>query len=248
MQRYFVSYDCLQGDRLKLNDADFFHVHQVMRMKKGDQVTCVDEDGQVYLCALIENDSPLLQIIRPIEENHELDIRVRLLYGLPKLDKFEWVVQKCTELGVSEIVPLLSKRSLIKTDATRFAKKAQRLRKIIKEACEQSQREKLVVLHEPMGLKQAAALSCDFGLVADEEEGKNGESRNLALCLKQLKAGDTLNIVVGPEGGFDREEIIYLKAHHYCSCALGPRILRSETAPLYLMSVIGFYRELREEL
>lgn len=248
MQRYFVMNKAIQDGYIHLNEEDFFHVQKVMRMKKGSQVTCVDEDENVYLCELTTDNSPILKIVRKLVENHELDICVRLIYGLPKLDKFEYVIQKCTELGVSEIVPLMSKRSLIKTDPQRFSKKIPRLEKIIKEASEQSQRQKQVKLYKPMSLEEAMELQADYALVADEEESKIGESQSFEKCLNKLKKGDILNIVVGPEGGFDREEIASLKAHGYGSCSLGPRILRSETAPLYMMSVIGFYRDLKEAL
>lgn len=248
MQRYFVSDKAFQGDIIKLSQEDFFHMQKVMRMKDGEKVTCVNENEEVFLCELSDHTQPELHIIEKIEEKHELDVCVRLIYGLPKLDKFEYVVQKCTELGVSEIVPLLSKRSLIKTDANRFEKKAERTRKIIKEASKQSKREKLVKLHMPMTIKEILALKADYLLVADEEESKQHECQKFELCLKSLKPKDVINIVVGPEGGFDREEIMFLKDNGYQSCSLGTRILRSETAPLYMMSVIGFYRELKEAL
>ena len=235
MQRYFVSDKAFQGDIIKLNQEDFFHMQKVMRMKDGEKVTCVNENEEVFLCELSDHTQPELRIVEKIEEKH-------------KLDKFEYVVQKCTELGVSEIVPLLSKRSLIKTDANRFEKKAERMRKIIKEASEQSKRETLVELHMPMTIKEILALKADYLLVADEEESKQHECQKFELCLKSLKPKDVINIVVGPEGGFDREEIMFLKDNGYQSCSLGTRILRSETAPLYMMSVIGFYRELKEAL
>lgn len=248
MQRYFVSNDAFKDEMITLDKDDFFHVQKVMRMKKGDQVTCVNENEEVYLCELIDASSPNLKILKQLSEQHELDVCVRLIYGLPKFDKFEYVIQKCTELGVSEIVPLLSNRSLIKTDVTRFEKKAVRLNKIIKEACEQSKRQKLVKLYNPFNIKEILDLKADYLLVADEEESKIGECKQFENCLKNLKKGDTINIVVGPEGGFDREEITFLKENGYQSCSLGPRILRSETAPLYMMSVIGFYRDLKEAL
>lgn len=248
MQRYFIANKDIDNQIIHINKDDYFHMHKVMRMKSGAKVTCVDEDEQVYLCVLKDENKPELSIIEKICENHELDICVRLIYGLPKLDKFEYVIQKCTELGVSEIVPFLCERSLIRTDEARFTKKMQRYEKIVKEASEQAQRQKLVRIYPPMHLDEILSLKADHCLVAYEEASRQGECQNFEACLRQIKKGEILNLVVGPEGGFDAKEIAILNANGYQSCSLGKRILRSETAPLYMMSVIGFYRELKEAL
>ena len=134
MQRYFISNQSINKNIIQMSKDDFFHMNKVMRMRTGDSIICVDEDQNVYLCSLINEKEPYVEIINQIDENHELDVKVRLVYGLPKLDKFEYVLQKCTELGVVEVVPFLSKRSLIRTDESRFTKKMERYQKIVKEA------------------------------------------------------------------------------------------------------------------
>lgn len=247
MQRYFIKNETIHEHTIHLNKEDYHHMTHVMRMRAKEKVSCVDEDGHVYLCSLPDPQVAQLEIEQEIMENHELDVYVRLIYGLPKLDKFEMVIQKCTELGVSEIVPFLSQRSLIRTDEKRFSKKMERLQKIVKEACEQSQRERLVKITEPMDLKAVLQLEADNKLVAYEEASKQGECQNFEACLNQLKPHRVLNIVVGPEGGLDQSEVEALVEHGYLACSLGTRILRSETAPLYMMSVIGFYCELKHK-
>ena len=248
MQRYMILNTQMDAQHVQMNEEDTFHMRKVMRMSKGDQVYVIDEDEQVYLCTLLDEKSGLLKIEQRCEEDHELDVHVRLIYGLPKLDKFEMVIQKATELGVEEIVPFLSARSLIRTDASRFSKKRVRYEKIIKEALEQSERTRRVRLHDPMTLKELQAFVFDHGLVAYEEDSRRHEHHHFADTLTQLKAGDWLNIVVGPEGGLEISEVNNLTELGYVRCSLGKRILRSETAPLYMLSVIGFYRELKEEL
>lgn len=248
MQRYFISQQNIKENMIQVTADDFFHMRKVMRMHRLDQVICIDEHEQVYLCQLESDQEPLLKILKILDENHELDVQVRLIYGLPKLDKFEYVIQKCTELGVSEIVPLLSSRSLIRTDPIRFAKKMPRYEKIVKEACEQSERKKLVHIHAPVTLDLVPTFQADWQLVAYEEASRQGECTHFEACLKQLKAHDVLNIVVGPEGGFEPAEIQFLNQQGYLSCSLGKRILRSETAPIYMMSVISYYRELKENI
>lgn len=247
MQRYFIKNEVMDNSIIHMNKDDFFHMNKVMRMKKGDQVICVNEDEHVYLCELIETNQPDLKVINEIEEHHELDVKVRLVYGLPKLDKFEYVLQKCTELGVAEVIPFLSKRSLIRTDEQRFTKKMERYQKIVKEASEQCEREKLVKIYPPMDLKDIVKLDSTIKLVAYEESSRQGESMQFASSLKSMKKGDVVTIVVGPEGGLEEAEVQAFVAAGYKPCSLGKRILRSETAPLYMMSVIGYYCELLEE-
>lgn len=248
MQRYFISNQAISNDIIQMSKDDFFHMSKVMRMRSKERVICVDEDKHVYLCELINEKEPNVKIIETLEENHELDVNVRLIYGLPKLDKFEYVLQKCTELGVLEVVPFLSKRSLIRTDEARFTKKMERYQKIVKEACEQSERERLVKIYPPMTLKQIKDLKTDIGLVAYEESSRQGESMQFEKSLQTLKKGDTITIVVGPEGGLELDEVQTFMDYGYHACSLGKRILRSETAPLYMMSVIGYYCELKGDM
>lgn len=248
MQRYMILNEQINGQNVMMNDEDTFHMRKVMRMRQGDQVCVIDESERVYLCSLVDESSGLLNIIERRDEQRELDVHIRLIYGLPKLDKFEMVIQKATELGVEEIVPLLSMRSLIRTDASRFTKKRIRYEKIIKEALEQSERTRRVRLYDPMTLKELQSLSFDLGLVAYEEDARSNEHRHFSQTLNQLQSGNWINIVVGPEGGLDITEVETLTDMGYLRCSLGKRILRSETAPLYMLSVIGFYRELKEDL
>ena len=105
----------------------------------------------------------------------------------------------------------------------------------------------MVQLQDPLNLKDVLNLSGDLSIVAYEENSKQNEHTKLHQVLCQMKPGMTINIVVGPEGGLDAEEVAALEAQGYVSCSLGPRILRSETAPLYLMSVIAYHRELMKE-
>ena len=248
MQRYFISNQSKDGSIIHMNKDDYFHMHKVMRMRSGDKIICVDESEHVYLCKLIDTNEPDVEIIEELDEHHELPVTVRLVYGLPKLDKFEYVLQKCTELGVSEVVPFLSKRSLIRTDEARFTKKMERYQKIVKEASEQSEREKLVYIHQPMHLKDVLCLKTDLGLIAYEEASRQGESMQFEKSLQTLQLGSVVTIVVGPEGGFEKDEVEAFEKAGYKACSLGKRILRSETAPLYMMSVIGYYCELKGEL
>lgn len=244
MQRYFVNNEDIKKDVVMMDDASFFHIKQVMRMQVGDCVTCVDEDGHTYLCEVQTLSKPELRIVKLLEEDHELDVHVRLIYGMPKMDKFELVLQKCTELGVSEVVPLVSRKVVVKLDENRFEKKRARFEKIMKEASEQSQRSRQVVLHSPKTISQLDLFKADYCLVAYEEKSREGEAKMFSQVLNKLQKDQWLNIVVGCEGGFVDEEIQQLEKMGYQACSLGKRILRSETAPIFMMSAISFSREL----
>jgi len=242
MQRYFIDKECLNGPDIYIDDYNHKHMQKVMRYKNHDQVICILPDSKTYLYEIIDIEKGYLKQVEPITEDHELDVGVTLIYGLPKNDKFEFVLQKATELGVKRIVPFLSKRSIIKTDIKTFEKKRERYTKILKEASEQSYRQIIPELTPLCLMKDLSHYLSDLNLVAYEESSRKGEHSQFYQSLQ--KDYRTITIIVGPEGGFDQKEIDEMKILGIQECSLGKRILRSETAPLYMLSVIGFSREL----
>lgn len=244
MQRYFINEDLKNKNDLLLPADDLHHVKKVMRNQNGDEIICLDINGLVYHCEIEDIEQGLVKIKETIAENNELDVEVTLVYALPKGDKFELVLQKATELGVSKIVPLLSRRCVVKTDENKFAKKMSRYQKILKEAAEQSRRNKIPEIVNVIKLNQLNEYLGDVNLVAYEEVAKIGEHLALKQGLDSLKPGAKITVIVGSEGGFDQEEITKMETLGIKACSLGKRILRSETAPLYLLSVIGYAREI----
>lgn len=242
MQRYFIDINLNEVSQFELEADQKKHVEKVMRCRNGDEVICIDNDSHVYLCEIIDVHNGVLSPKCIIEEDHELDVDVTLIYGLPKSDKFEFVLQKATELGVSRVVPFLSKRSIIKTDKKTFSKKYDRFNRIVKEAAEQSYRLRVPVIEDLITIKELDEYLSDVNVVAYEEASKQGEKSNLYKTLNSDYK--SITIIVGPEGGFDQSEIDYMKSIGVSECSLGKRILRSETAPLYMLSVIGYTREL----
>ncbi len=244
MQRYFIKEDLTNKQNLILSANDFHHLKNVMRSKNGDEITCIDINGQVYFGMIDDIDQGLIKIIKKLDENNELDVEVTLIYALPKGDKFELVLQKATELGVSRIVPLLTQRCVVKTDKTKFTKKITRYEKILKEAAQQSRRNKIPQIVNVIKLNEISEYLGTYNLVAYEEKAKAGEHLVLKQCLDKLKANDKITIIVGSEGGFDQKEIELMESMGISACSLGKRILRSETAPLYMLSIIGYVREI----
>lgn len=242
MQRYFIDEKCIQDNLIKIDSYNHKHMQRVMRYRNGDQVVCILPSTHSYVYEIIDIEEGLLKQKEMLEEDHELDVDVTLIYGLPKNDKFEFVLQKATELGVKRIVPFLSKRSIIKTDVKTFDKKKERYQRILKEASEQSYRQIIPELTSLINIKQLSDYLSDVNLVAYEESSKQGEH----ACFYQTLQKDfqSITIIVGPEGGFEQSEIDIMKNLGIQECSLGKRILRSETAPLYMLSVIGYSREL----
>lgn len=244
MQRYFIDQENIDGNTILIDAYNHKHMQKVMRYKNGDKVVCILPDHHTYLYEIVDIEKGVLQRKEEIVEDHELDVDVTLIYGLPKNDKFEFVLQKATELGVKRVVPFLSKRSIIKTDQKTFHKKYERYQKILKEASEQSYRQMIPELVDLVTIKDIPQYLSDVNLVAYEESSKQGEHAMFYQALHQDY--HSITIIVGPEGGFEQSEIDEMKKMGVKECSLGKRILRSETAPLYMLSVIGYSRELNK--
>ena len=237
MQEYFATDK--KNNEFVLSSQDLFHIEKVLRMKQGDHII-VTYDEEKYDCIVSFSSGIRINIVRKLDINNELTVDVTLIYGLPKKDKFEMVIQKSCELGVSSIVPFMAKRSVVILDEKNTDKKLQRWEMIAKEACEQSKRNTKVKILNPINLKDIKMYMSELNLVAYEDLSCLGNKLLFSLLEKKPKS---ITIIVGPEGGFDKEEISYLNEIGFISVSLGKRILRSETAPLYLLSVISFMNE-----
>ncbi len=243
MQRYFV--EKFDENGFIIDKDDQHHIKKVMRMHDGDQIICIDNNQRVFLCEIKDIETGEIKVIEKLDTNCELPVEVNLIYALPKSDKFEFVLQKACELGVTRVIPLMSKRSIIKTNRETFSKKYPRFQKILKEAAEQSYRNRIPEIEPLIKLSEVKDYLGNYNIVAYEENAKQNEMSNLKQVLSQVENGDTITIIVGCEGGFEQSEIDELEKIGVTSCSLGKRILRSETAPLYLLSAIGYALELK---
>ena len=247
MQRYFIN-QVIQsvGERLSVPKEQEHHMVKVMRMNVGECCEIVDEKEQLYIAKLTQV-SPLELVIEEHKEQLvELPIDVTIFVGLSKGDKLETIVQKATELGVHTIVPVEMKRNMVKWTKEKSQKKIERLQKIAQEAAEQSHRLHVPKVLDLMTLKESVVLAKQStkALVAFEEVAKEGEAAALVRSFASLKEGDSIAFYFGPEGGFDVQEIEYLNSQEIHSCALGPRILRAETAPMYALGAVSYHFEL----
>jgi 16S rRNA (uracil1498-N3)-methyltransferase len=249
LQRYFINQSQIQDGRIFITGDDYHHISRVMRMNTGDRIICIDNSGSAALCEITEisSDTVTLNVLEWIEGTNELPIQVTIASGLPKGDKLELIIQKGTELGASRFVPFHAARSIVKWDEKKGLKKVDRWKKIAKEAAEQSHRNIVPDVVVPLTFQELIEQSrhYEYKLIAYEEEAKRGEKTKLAACLDKIKHGQSLLVVFGPEGGLTEQEVEQLKKLGFETCSLGPRILRAETAPLYLLSVVSYHFEMR---
>ncbi|MBM7541680.1 16S rRNA (uracil(1498)-N(3))-methyltransferase [Amphibacillus cookii] len=246
MQRYFIEDQNWKNDQIIITNDDAHHIVNVMRMTLNDQVICNRSDGRVALCKIIEiTDVIKLSILNWLEQEVELPIEVTLVQGLPKGDKLDWIAQKATELGVHTIIPFQASRSIVKWDMKKREKKQHRLKKIVKEASEQAHRNQLPKVEELHDLKALVQLSqhYDHKFVAYEETTRKQITQKLNVFFKQILPGQSVIVIIGPEGGLTEEEIDTFYQNGFEPVRFGPRILRTETASLYLLSALSYYFE-----
>lgn len=248
MQRYFIDEPYNPQPEYELRGEIFHHMIRVMRMKPQDRVYLVfaDQTAIIAEVAAVAEGNVLVREVAKELQDKELPVAITIASGYPKGDKLEWIVQKGTELGAAAFIGFPAKASVVKWDEKKLAKKQQRLEKIAQEAAEQSQRQvtPTVRLLADSGSFYRLLADYDHVLVAYEESAKAGESAKLVQLLQQAAPGARLLAVFGPEGGIMQEEIEKLTAAGGLLCGLGPRILRTETAPLYLLSAAGYQLEL----
>jgi 16S rRNA (uracil1498-N3)-methyltransferase len=246
LQRYFVT-DSI-NDQFIISGEDRHHILNVMRMQIGDHIICVGITGKIAECKIAEvtEQQVVASIISWKEELPELPIQITIASGLPKGDKLEWIIQKGTELGAHKFLPFAAARSVVKWDEKKAAKKVERWQKIAKEAAEQSHRALVPEIINPVNLKALLQKSnqYDYKLVAFEDESRSGETSVFSSTLQKIKKGQSLLLIFGPEGGLSQEEIKLFKENGFLLCGLGPRILRTETAPLYALAAVSYQLEL----
>lgn len=248
MQRYFSNEALEINQQIQLEKDDNHHIVRVMRGKVDDEVIIVDSTNIAYKAKIetIEDNVANLLILNALEDQQtELPIKVTIACGLSKNDKIDLIVQKATECGMNEFIPLALDRDVVKWKGNKVSNRIERLERISKEAAEQCHRN---VIPEISHLSTIDTLQKEAGnykhkLIAYEETAKQGQHGQLKETLKEVQAGDNLIIVFGSEGGLTELEVAKLKEVGYIECSLGPRILRAETAPIYALSAMSYHLE-----
>lgn len=236
MHRFFVLPGQINNNTVTVTDDDLWHISKVLRLREGDIITVCDSCGNDYECELtsISKTEAVAQVISCSPNTSEPPINITLYQGLPKSDKMDYIVQKCVELGAVKIVPVITKRAVaIPHDKD---KKIARWQKIANEAAKQCGRGILPEVCTPLDFKsviQQISQTDALNIIPYENEKFSKLKNVLTKCAD-------INIFIGPEGGWDESEINLAIENGIKPVTLGPRIMRTETAPIATIAAIMY--------
>lgn len=245
MYQFFVEASAIRENRIYITGKDVKHIKNVLRMKPGEEISvkCANEKKE-YRCGIEEITEEevrcCLYFIK--EDDVELPSRIYLFQGLPKADKMEMIIQKAVELGVYEIIPVATKRAVVKLEGKKSAQKVARWQAISEAAAKQSKRALVPRVQEVLTFSQALEYAKDKDIRFIPYEMAEGMETTRKL-MEELIPGKEIAVFIGPEGGFDEKEITQAKEKQVLPITLGKRILRTETAGLTVLAWIMYHLE-----
>lgn len=237
MFNFFVDETARQEDQFRITEPDYNHIHNVLRMQPGETflVSC---GGSSCLCSLkdFSDDAVIAQILEENYQNTELPVHFFLFQGLPKGDKLELIIQKSVELGVAGIIPVEMSRCVMRLDDKKKKARQARWQSIAESAAKQSKRNVIPEVTDVMTYKQAMSKASEMDLFLVPYENERGMAATRE-ALNQIKSGMSVGILIGPEGGFDPQEVTLAREAGGIIISLGQRILRAETAAVTAVSM-----------
>lgn len=244
MQRYFVPSSGWKADRIELVGDDARHLIKVMRAEPGYRFIASDGESRDVLAEVMEKgkDKVLASVLEEMPRVNEPLAEIWIAQSLPKKDKMDTVIQKCTEIGAAGFMPFVSARTVVKYDSHKEQKRLQRWQKIAKEAAEQSRRNRLPIIYPPCTLDELLERMDSFhlALFCYEQERKNGIKSRLRTWRQSETQEEAtplrLLLIVGPEGGFTEQEADRFAASGAMATGLGRRVLRTETAAMVALA------------
>lgn len=244
MYRFFVDEGQIGQGEIAITGKDVNHIRNVLRMKPGEKVMVSDGNKKDYCCEIkeISQERVIAAILGQAEEGGELPVRIYLFQGLPKSDKMEWIIQKAVELGVYQVIPVMTRRTVVKLDKKKEAAKVGRWNAISESAAKQSGRSVIPQIGPVMPLKEALTLGQGFQVKVIPFEHARGMDR-MKREMERIRPGMDVGVFIGPEGGFEDEEIAQAESMGVKPISLGRRILRTETAGVMVLSVMGYLLE-----
>lgn len=248
MYRFYIEQDQIHDEFITIEGSDVNHIKNVLRMKIGEAMILCDGKGMDYHCTIdsLSNDFVQAKIVKAEDTQTELPAKIYLFQGLPKKDKMELIIQKAVELGVYQVVPVMMKRSVVKLDdKKKEQKKLERWQSIATSAAKQSGRGIIPEVVPVMSYKEAISMAkeMDYGVLPFEHAKGMEETKRI---IKEVQGKKTAAIFIGPEGGFEDDEVAYAMESGIQPITLGKRILRTETAGLTILSVLMFELEGKE--
>lgn len=244
MHRFFAEEQNIDKHNIRLVDGDVNHIKHVLRLRVGDCIQVSDGRQYLYECMIdsIDENEVLVSILRKQQAHTELTSKITLYQALPKGDKMEVIIQKAVELGVYEVVPVATKRCVVKLDERKAARKTERWNTISESAAKQSGRGIVPEVRTPITYEDALTCASKYDHILIPYELTEGMTETKHV-LSEIQAGESIAIFIGPEGGFEHFEIDLAQAAGAKSISLGRRILRTETAGLAILSVLMFQLE-----
>ncbi len=246
MPRFFVEPCQIQEEthEIRVTGTDVNHIRNVLRMKQGEELWVSDGAGKEYHCQIagMDGEEILLHILYAQEPDYELPNQIYLFQGLPKADKMELIIQKAVELGVHEIIPVETRRSVVKLDAKKAEKKTARWQQIAESAAKQSRRMYVPRVSSVLSFSEALKKAGELDIKLIPYELAQGMKETRAI-LGSIRPGQSIGIFIGPEGGFEEQEVQAASEAGASPITLGKRILRTETAGLAVLSVLMFQLE-----
>lgn len=244
MHHFFVDEKDIDKEFITIKGSDVNHIKNVLRMKQGDELLISNGVDRDYYCKIeaVSDDWVKAKIYNTDTEGSELDTEFYLFQCLPKGDKMELIIQKAVELGVREIIPVSSKRAIVKLDDKKADTRVKRWNLISESAAKQSKRIIIPQVKSPMTFGDAVKYSSnmDMSIIPYEHYRDMKETRQV---LDKIKTGMKIGIFIGPEGGFDDSEIKMAEEAGIEKVSLGRRILRTETAGMTILSILMFKME-----
>ena len=224
MYHFFVSEEQINGENAYIEGSDVNHIANVLRMKPGEELLISVKEDWDYLCKIvdIETDRVNLKVLESMEQR-ELPVNITLLQGIPKSDKLEMIIQKAVELGVSEIIPVKTKRVVVKIDEKKVDTKVNRWNAIAESAAKQSKRSIIPKVYEPMSIDNALEIVKDFGVKLIPYENADGIDKTRKI-LDNMDKTKNIAVFIGPEGGFEESEVYSLHSYSsFCNHISGNR-------------------------
>ena len=247
MGKFFIRSNQIENNIITITGNDVNHIKNVLRLKIDDDIKiCNSDNSKNFICAIssISTNEIECTILKEIEDVAESNVELTIYQGLPKSDKMELIIQKGTELGVKEFVPVNFRRCVVKLSGKDEIKKIERWNKISEVAAKQCGRD---IIPEVKNIESIRKIcedikKYDIVLVAYEGESRNYIKEEL-LKIKNNKNKYKIAVIIGPEGGIDIEEVNMLKESGAKVVSLGKRILRTETVALQVSSIIMYELE-----
>ncbi|MCL2549005.1 MAG: 16S rRNA (uracil(1498)-N(3))-methyltransferase [Symbiobacteriaceae bacterium] len=237
LPRFFILPDQIHNSLVTLMGGDVRHINRVLRLGIGDFIECLDGRGHLYRVKLshLESEQIIGEIVESYKVDSEPELQVTIAQGIPKGERWDFVLQKCSELGATVFQPLYTERTIVRIDEDQLPRKLERWSKIAQEAAEQSQRSVIPRILAPITLEHWLTDLTGFDLVVLAWENEEQQSlKEVYASLPELKR---LALLIGPEGGFSLKEVEQVRQAGGRPVSIGPRILRSETAAITLLAL-----------